>query len=157
MLRQDISNVIVCLCSYANIFRGWYSTCLWLLFCGLIYHGEIQAIYHVERRNDVFCGFTDVYGRLSAIQCNLHWALLHLCKCVGSQNLHHLQHFVHCLHHPHHCDCIYHSCTHLLPASYRGSWLVVEVTLFDYNLMWSFRLGVTLSCSHVQLQQIISL
>jgi hypothetical protein len=35
--------------------------------------------------------------------------------------------------------------------------LVVEVTLFDYNLMWSFRLGVTLSCSHVQLQQIISL
>lgn len=56
-------------------------------------------------------------GWISSLQCDIYRTILHICKCVGPQNLHHIQHPLYNLHYSHNCHCFHHCGTDLLSIS----------------------------------------
>lgn len=74
---------------------------------------------------------TDGDGRFSSFQCHLHWAVLHLCKHLGTQDLHNLQHSVYSLYHPPYCHSLHYCCSDLLSAYCWRPRVVVEVCILS--------------------------
>lgn len=92
--------------------------------------------------------------RLFSSQCHLCGAVLHLCHGMGSRAVHFVRHPLLRLRHPVECGGLHFHRTHLLPAVWRGSPLVVALCA-ECWLHWALHLpllGVLLcpSLQHVR-------
>ena len=99
--------------------------------------------HQVSQRDSTFAmvpgnGSTDGNGRLSAFQCYIHWTLLYICQCLGSQDLYYIQHLVYCLYNPPDSYCFHYCRTDILPTCCWGPWMVVEVSTHCYLFVLMF-------------------